>query len=308
MSDFPKVFISYSWDNDPHKSWVAELATKLRRDGVNACLDQWAAVPGDQLPSFMEREIRENKFVLIICTPNYKIKSDQRQGGVGYEGDIMTAEVLTTKNDRKFIPILKEGSKENSLPSWLLGKYYIDLSRKDRFEEQYNDLLTPLHDKRMAAPPIGKAPDFMKSVPRKLQVVSTSEPLKIEGIVADEVTEPTLDGTPGSGLYKIPFKLNKTPSDVWEEFFLNEWDHPPRFTLMHRPGIASVYGNKIILDGTTIDEVKRYHRDTLVLCVEEANKKEQEYLRKLNAEEERRRQKTEQHKNQIIKTIDEIEF
>jgi hypothetical protein len=40
-------------------------------------LDQWATVPGDRLPHFMEKAIRENSYVLIICTPKYKEKSDK---------------------------------------------------------------------------------------------------------------------------------------------------------------------------------------------------------------------------------------
>ena len=32
---------------------------------------------------------------------------------------------------------------------------------------------------------------------------------------------------------------------------------------MHRPGIASVSGDRIILDGTTMEEVERYHAATL---------------------------------------------
>ena len=43
---------------------------------------------------------------------------------------------------------------------------------------------------------------------------------------------------------------------------------------MHRPGIASVIGSKIFLDGTTIDEVKDYHKETLILCVKKANEEE----------------------------------
>ena len=122
----PKTFISYSWDNDFHKEWVLQLATDLRSDGVETILDQWHAVPGDQLPAFMEREIRENDYVIIVCTPNYKLKSDGRKGGVGYEGDIMTAEVHTQGNHRKFIPILAQGTWEKSAPSWLKGKYFVD--------------------------------------------------------------------------------------------------------------------------------------------------------------------------------------
>ena len=110
----PKAFISYSWDDDDHKSWVAKLATELRSDGVDTILDQWHTVLGDQLPSFMEEEIRENNYVLIICTPSYKLKSDERKGGVGYEGDIITAEVLSKGNHRKFIPVLARGTWDES--------------------------------------------------------------------------------------------------------------------------------------------------------------------------------------------------
>lgn len=57
-----KVFISYSWDDDSHKEWVRNLATRLRKDGVDVTLDQWHIVPGDQIPSFMEQAVRESNY------------------------------------------------------------------------------------------------------------------------------------------------------------------------------------------------------------------------------------------------------
>jgi hypothetical protein len=62
MPSHPTVFISYSWDDEAHKEWVRQLATQLRADGVDARLDHWHAVPGDQLPEFMEREIRGSDY------------------------------------------------------------------------------------------------------------------------------------------------------------------------------------------------------------------------------------------------------
>src|SRR5436190_20835175 len=90
----PSAFISYSWDDDAHNDWVRTLAGRLRGDGVDVRLDQWDAVPGDQLTAFMERSVRDNDFILVVCTPRYKNRADERKGGVGYEGDIMTAEVF----------------------------------------------------------------------------------------------------------------------------------------------------------------------------------------------------------------------
>ena len=46
MPGNPKVFISYSWDDEARKEWVKELATQFRADGVDARLDHWHAVPG----------------------------------------------------------------------------------------------------------------------------------------------------------------------------------------------------------------------------------------------------------------------
>ena len=104
------AFVSYSWDDDLHREWVRKLAERLRADGVDVSIDSWSTVPGDQLPAFMERAIRDNDFVVIVCTPRYKHRSDAREGGVGYEGDIMTAEVLSSQDHRKFVPVLRQGA------------------------------------------------------------------------------------------------------------------------------------------------------------------------------------------------------
>lgn len=152
----PKVFLSYSWDDAAHKEWVKELAARLRKDGIDVTFDQWEAMYGDQMPSLMEAAIRESQFVLIICTPRYKIRSDAREGGVGYEGDIMTAEIISSRNNRKFIPVLRRGTWQDASPSWLSGKYYCDLSSDPFPEERYRDLVLTLLGKPELPPPIGE--------------------------------------------------------------------------------------------------------------------------------------------------------
>lgn len=101
--------------------------------------------------------------------------------------------------------------------------------------------------------------------------VSGSEPVEIEGVIEDEVGEPRNDGSRGSGLYKVPLQLSVRPSPTWGRLFVETWNHPPRFTTMHRPGIASVVGDKIILNGTTIEEVEKHHAETLRLVVDKVN-------------------------------------
>jgi len=150
----PKVFISYAWENNDHKGWVKQLAARLRRDGVETILDQWELAPGDQLSTFMERSVRACDFVLIVCTPVYRDKSDNRIGGVGYEGDIMTAEVSTGVDRRKFIPLLRADTWKLAAPSWLRGSYYIDLRGEHYSEDNYIDLLHTVLERREKAPAI----------------------------------------------------------------------------------------------------------------------------------------------------------
>lgn len=306
------AFISYSWDDDAHRQWVRSLAGRLRSDGVDVTLDHWHTVPGDQLPEFMERAIRENDFVIIVCTPRYKARSDTREGGVGYEGDIMTAEVMTRRNDRKFIPVLRTGTWSQAAPSWLAGKYYIDLSGDPYSERQYRDLVCTLLRIREEPPPLGKPMALLgKTQPAGHPHPKTPrefEDIRITRVVVEGVTEPRNDGTRGSALYSIPFALSQRVPAEWAEMFVDNWNRPPRFTTMHRPGIARVSDSVVTLNGTTIDEVERYHRDTLQLAVEETNRQYREWRRRRDAQLERENALRDQHRRQVDEVSRRIRF
>lgn len=46
---------TFSHDSLVHKQWVSELAAQLRRNGVDAMIDQWDLGLGDDVTRFMER-------------------------------------------------------------------------------------------------------------------------------------------------------------------------------------------------------------------------------------------------------------
>lgn len=308
------VFISYSWDSDIHREWVRRLAERLRADGVDVSIDRWETVPGDQLPAFMERAIRENKFIVIICTARYKRRSDAREGGVGYEGDIMTGEALTSQNNRKFIPVLRDGAWREAAPSWLVGKYYINLTGNPYSERDYEDLVRTLLEIRETAPPIGKpfatinssAAQHSVSMPEDLPM--EFQDLKITRVIVEDITEPRNDGTAGSSLYSIPFALSASPPPGWEDLFLENWNHPSQFTTMHRPGIASISGATVILDGTTIEEVERYHRDTLQLAVAQTNQQYRDLLLTQNERLTREEARRQEHRKRVENASKRIKF
>ena len=116
----PKVFISYSWDNDEHKDWVLNLANNLAENGIEPILDRYELRPGANAPYFMETALKESDKVLIIFTENYQTKAMGRRGGVGYEYSILNAEICKIITDnKKYIPILRSGTEETSIPPFL---------------------------------------------------------------------------------------------------------------------------------------------------------------------------------------------
>ncbi len=65
----PTAFISYSWDSDAHKTWVRQLAEKLRSRGVRVILDQWELSAGTDRTHFMESNIvaiPAQKFPILV--------------------------------------------------------------------------------------------------------------------------------------------------------------------------------------------------------------------------------------------------
>lgn len=302
-----KVFISYSWEDDEHKNWVRSLTDNLLDNGIDATLDQYDLSLGDRLPQFMEQSVTNADYVLIICTPTYKEKSDARKGGVGYEGHIITGELFAKGNERKFIPVIRKGNISDALPVSLAGKLAIDLKDGLHYDMNFNDLVTTLKGLNKK-PPVNKSATTGNPPSSYKKVVIDDEQVSILGIITDRVTVPRMDGTRGSALYKIPFRLSKHPSSLWKKLFVQSWNMPPRFSSMHRPGIATVYGDEIILDGTTIEEVRDYHRETLILCVDVANKKEKEIYESEQRKKERENELKNKHFNNVNDIAGTIKF
>jgi hypothetical protein len=134
------------------------------------------------------------------------------------------------------------------------------------------------------------------------------EDIVIRRVIIEEVTQPRNDGTQGSGLYTVPFALSCLPPREWAQMFVKNWDYPPSFTTMHRPTIAKVSGAMVILDGTTIEEVERYHRDTLVLVLAETNRQYREWIAKDNQERMRQQQERNAHKQNVEDVSKRLSF
>lgn len=160
MADEPiKVFISYSHDDEAHKSWVLKLATDLRSNGLDAVLDQWDLMLGSNLPRFMEQGLNTANKVLVICTNSYNEKSNAGKGGVGYEGQILTAELYRKQDSLKFIPVVRGSTSEPKTPICLDGRMYTDFTNDADYENNLRVLIHELYGvKLVPKPALGPSP------------------------------------------------------------------------------------------------------------------------------------------------------
>jgi TIR domain len=157
------VFIHYSWDNESHKRWVLDLSNRLIDDGIDVLLDQYDLKIGSNNLSFMEKINLADK-VILVMTEKYKLKATNREGGVGYEYQIIQTEFSNNiSNNEKFLPILKEGDRNSSVPVFLQGYSYLNMINENLFEDNYIKLLRNIYNEHeLTKPPIGKKPDFTK--------------------------------------------------------------------------------------------------------------------------------------------------
>jgi hypothetical protein len=167
MSKREKVFISYSWDNQEHQEWVLNLANDLiSKFGVDVILDQYELSAGKELTHFMEKAITEADKVLVVLTPNYKLKAENREKGVGFETSIISQEIFASPISQiKFIPILREGNLQLSSPTHLKSKVYHDMANDKEYINKLYELSKIIYGKPLIEKPeLGKIPDFKNNI------------------------------------------------------------------------------------------------------------------------------------------------
>ena len=72
MAVAPRVFISYSYDSEEHADRVLALADALCDGGIDVILDRYVhPAPAEGWPLWMDRNLDEAEFVLMVCTEIY---------------------------------------------------------------------------------------------------------------------------------------------------------------------------------------------------------------------------------------------
>lgn len=160
----PTVFISYSHDSTEHMDRVLALSDRLRDEGIDCILDQYETSPSQGWTRWMDRNIRDADFVLMVCTETYyrRVMLDEKPGtglGVKWEGKLINQHIYQADSlNTKFIPVLFDFGKVKHIPTPLQDATYYPVDTKQGYEDLYRRLTNQ--------PPV-KKPKLGK--PRKLQ-------------------------------------------------------------------------------------------------------------------------------------------
>lgn len=163
MEIHPKVFISYSHDDEETSNRVLKFSNKLRREGIDANIDQYEESPIEGWPLWMENQIEKSDYIIVVCSKQYydKIHNLEKNAGKGvsWEAKIIYQSLYDCKQEsNKFIPVLLNSNDVEFIPKPLKIFTFYEL------DKDYTKLFNRLCNiKSVDKPPIGK----MHSLPHK---------------------------------------------------------------------------------------------------------------------------------------------
>ena len=154
MKDAPKIFISYSHDSIEHKRIVRQLADTLRAQGSQCSLDQYEESPEEGWMAWMEKQVSNSAYVLIVCSQGYfdRFNSDVSDLGKGvkWEGGIITQELYDSGGkNRKFIPVILNEEDKKYILRVLRPYTYYNVGSEDGLQRLR---------KRVSAQPLASEP------------------------------------------------------------------------------------------------------------------------------------------------------
>jgi SEFIR domain len=119
----PKVFVSYSHDDDNHQKRILGLAERLRADGFETMIDHYVeGTPPQGWPRWMLSQIDWADYILLVCTKTYYRRFRGQEAsdggkGVDWEGAIITNELYDKKSSStRFVPVLFDSVDSDYIP------------------------------------------------------------------------------------------------------------------------------------------------------------------------------------------------
>jgi tetratricopeptide (TPR) repeat protein len=195
------IFISYSHDSPQHQERVLALADRLRADGIDATIDQYQSAPPEGWQLWMEKQIRDARFVLLICTETYyrRVMKEEAAGkgrGVMWESTIINQHLYNSgvMNER-FIPVVFEQEDRQYIPTPLQPTTDYDVGTDEGYEKLYRRLTdqpetpAPVLGKRRALPPRPRPIPESSTQPRPQPTSNLVHPYPMQANFTGRVSE-----------------------------------------------------------------------------------------------------------------------
>jgi hypothetical protein len=170
----PTVFISYSHDSREHADRVLALANRLREDGIDCILDQYEESPQEGWTMWMDRHIKNDDFVLMVCTEKYyrRVMGEEKASkglGVKWEGKLVYQHIYRADStNTRFIPVLLAADQISHIPTPLQDATYYCVDTEAGYETLYRRLshrpvtIKPDLGKLRTLPPRERKQDFFQ--------------------------------------------------------------------------------------------------------------------------------------------------
>lgn len=270
----PKVFISYSHDTEAFGDKVLDFSNMLRREyGIDAEIDQYEENPAQGWPMWMDEQIRDAEFVLVICTKSYFDKVYHVASGKGVTWEIQSIYqhlYASNANNQKFIPVMFKDADSEYIPMPLKPYTYYNVGDTKGLKK----LVNRLHGiKNVEKPDVGE----YKALPEKeRKQVFFSSPIRLElwdkagwkgaafVFCEDESVPPII------GLCYQNIAAGKTIFEKWKEEYAEKLDdylqitivEPPFSLLTHSSGAYAANGEGyfMLIQPNTDGTIKHIHQ------------------------------------------------
>lgn len=175
MSENPKVFISYCHIDNNYEQRVLSFSNRLRSEGIDANVDLYEDAPSEGWQRWMEKQIIESDFVIIINSKNYYDKFYNNQGkGITWEIQIIYQLLYDLGgNNTKFIPVFFDENDDQYILKPLKPYTYYNIGTDTGFNDLYLRLRGISKNEK---PPLGA----LRSLPeRKQKTMFFSSPIDL---------------------------------------------------------------------------------------------------------------------------------